>query len=193
MHDAGKLREMFNEKRAAELEDWRANGADRAVEILGRGLDELRAAGIDVELELGASSGRRSYDMVHAIGSNGTAYVNAAGTLKIDNQSYLLAIGSPNVPSTTDAEGNTHRESKADTARLYMSQYDIAQQGGVKDIRTEVYNIVADPKAVRDFQEVVVKHAARTAVLEEIDKNRSVTRRERGKSVKTKGRDIRIG
>ncbi len=195
MRDPGELAKIFRKEYDERRENWAENGASEIIENLSRSVSSMRAAGIDVSLDMKASWSQQAFALVHHKHS-GTVYIHAYGVLRVGNTELLVGIGKPEKEkqSFDGPQGRQTREVEAKKCRLFLSTDDIEYHGGKKEVRSGLYNVLNDPKAWDEFEERVVYFAAGEKLIDDLDvENALNTDKKRGRSPKLKSGRLKIG
>jgi hypothetical protein len=170
--DPNQIREEFNQRKQAFTKEHAENGLADAIEDLSRVVGDLKAGGLDVELEFFGCPSDQAFQLFPF---KGALIVPVSGILRIGRLHRLLAIA-------TKVDG-------APALRLGLSEFDIRFAGpqasfilpaaekdaGAKEIavggkvRSTVYDLKTDPDALVKFQTEVIRHAARNAFVDDHD------------------------
>lgn len=155
-----KISEEFNASKRAFADYGAKSGFDVALQNISAAIGELKESGIDVSLEIFGDSSEQAFDLF----ATTSVTVPITGVLRIGPIHRLFALA-------TKSDGKN-------ALILGLSNYDIRFNGpdaklgdGVIEgkVRSINYDLKKDPDALVKFQQEIINHAARNAVVNDND------------------------
>ncbi len=136
------------------------SGFDKALQNISTAIGELKEAGIDVSLEVFGDSSEQAFDLF----SNASVTVPISGVLRIGSIHRLFGLA-------TKSGGKN-------ALQIGLSNFDIRYNGAeikiedgvaTSNVRAIVFDLKNDPDALVKFQQEIITHAARNAVVNDND------------------------
>lgn len=158
---AGELAATFAQKKSDFERMHEKSGMLRAIEALSRAVGDIKDAGHDVALTLYGNASEESFGI---FSRGGGLTVPASGVLRIGDSHRLIAIA-------TKAGGRA-------ALQIGMSEFDIRHNGAegtMKEgditpvVRADIYDLKANPAALKDLQAEILRSLARDQVVAEHD------------------------
>lgn len=154
------IQQEFN-ARKQNFSEWGAQaGFSQMLQGISTALSDLRAAGLDVSLEIFGDASEQAF----AMRESGSVIIPISGVLRINNIHRLLAI--------------TVKEEGKPCLKLSLSDFDIRYQGvqGATEngkmrntVRHKSFDFKSDPDALIKFQREIITYCARNAVIADND------------------------
>lgn len=156
--DPQSIRETFNSQLESNQKEWDGYGLTGALEQLSEAVANLKAAGLDVSLEMSPWPS----EMAFMLFPDGARIVPVTGDLRIGNSHRLLGI------ATKLGSDATLMLAVSEFDSLWNGANATLQDGG--DIRSRFralrYDLKNDAEALEKFQRTIIRDCARSALME---------------------------
>lgn len=155
-----KISEEFNASKREFAAYGEKSGFDLALQNISTAIGELKDAGIDVSLEVFGDSSEQAFDLF----ATSSVTVPITGVLRIGPIHRLFALA-------TKSDGKN-------ALIIGLSNYDIRfngpdaklEEGSISGkVRSINFDLKKDPEALVKFQQEIINHAARNAVVNDND------------------------
>lgn len=163
--DQNQIRDEFNKQKDTFRTWGEQSGFAQALQDISQVIDDLKGAGLDIELEMLGSPSEQAFSMAL---EKKSGIVPISGILRIGQVHQLLAIAV--------------KKHDQPCLEISISKFDIRFTGsygtvdetkGKKDVRNEIraetYDLKNDPDALVKFTRSIIDDAARSAIVAEND------------------------
>lgn len=155
-----QIRDEFNARKQKFAKWGEETGFDKVLQGISVAIDDLRAGGIDVSLEIFGDSSEQAF----ALAGTSSVTTPISGVLKINNIHRLFSL--------------SVKEQGQDCLKVALSDFDIRYNGvegktteqRVRNvIRSKTYDFKRDADALVKFQLEIIQFSARNAVVADND------------------------
>lgn len=150
-----KIQESFNASTARIRNEWEKSGVALALDSLSHAVANLRAAGIDVAIDMSPIPGEKAF----AMNAHGCV-MPVSGILRLGHLQRLIAI-----------QTRSHDANRLD---ILLSQFDTGVADNLAKTRALVYPLLTDKNAIVKFQTKIADDWARQQLMQEYDTQASL-------------------